>query len=69
MQNNGEARTRKDRHLDIKELWLQSEVRDGHIEVKHVPGETNPADLLTKQLPQKKLNQMMELVGMRPSES
>ena len=56
------------RHLDIKELWLQGEVRDGHIEVKHVPGETNPADLLTKQLPQKKLNQMMELVGMRPSE-
>ena len=33
-----------------------------------MPGETNPADLLTKQLPQKKLNQMMELVGMRPSE-
>jgi len=56
------------RHLDIKELWLQSEVRDGHIEVKHVPGDTNPADLLTKQLPAKKLDQMLELVGMRPCE-
>eukprot|EP00972_Heterocapsa_arctica_P030214 4450896-Heterocapsa_arctica.AAC.1 len=56
------------RHLDIKELWLQSEVREGHIEVQHVDGDTNPADILTKQLPFNKLAQLTELVGLRPGE-
>ena len=33
------------------DLWLQQQVREGLIEVSKVPGERNPADLMTKILP------------------
>ena len=36
------------RHLDIKDLWLQKEIRDGNVEVSKIPGTQNPADLMTK---------------------
>ena len=39
------------RHLEIRDLWLQQQVRDGLVEVSKVPGERNPADLMTKILP------------------
>ena len=38
----------KMRHLEIRDLWLQKEVSDGLLEVSKVPGELNPADLMTK---------------------
>ena len=36
------------RHLEIRDLWLQKEVRDGKVEVSKIRGEQNPADLMTK---------------------
>ena len=54
------------RHLDIKELWLQAEVREGRMTITHISGEGNPADLLTKNLPFKRLEQLTALVGLRP---
>ena len=36
------------RHLDTHTLWIQQAVRNKRIELKKVPGEANPADLLTK---------------------
>eukprot|EP00973_Karenia_brevis_P007032 954604-Karenia_brevis.AAC.1 len=36
------------RHLEIRDLWLQKEVADGKLLVEKVPGEENPADLMTK---------------------
>ena len=36
------------RHLEIRDLWLQQEVIKGNIEVRKIPGEDNPADLMTK---------------------
>ena len=36
------------RHLEIRDLWLQKEVRDGRVEVSKIPGDQNPADLMTK---------------------
>ena len=57
------------RHLAIKELWLQDEVRSGRIEVKHVKGLVNPADLMTKALPRKRLWELCELVGLQPMEA
>ena len=36
------------RHLEIRDLWLQKEIRDGRLEVSKIPGSRNPADLLTK---------------------
>ena len=38
------------RHLQIRDLWLQKEVRDGNVEVSKIPGTQNPADLMTKVL-------------------
>eukprot|EP00973_Karenia_brevis_P006480 881982-Karenia_brevis.AAC.1 len=38
------------RHLGIRDLWLQKEVYDGKLVVDKVPGESNPADLMTKVL-------------------
>jgi hypothetical protein len=38
----------KMRHLEIRDLWLQKEVSEGLLEVSKVPGEQNPADLMTK---------------------
>ena len=36
------------RHIEIRDLWLQKEVRDGRVELQKVPGDENPADLMTK---------------------
>ena len=36
------------RHLDIRDLWLQKEIREGKVEVVKIPGTQNPADLMTK---------------------
>ena len=38
----------KMRHLEIRDLWLQQEVREGKVEVYKVEGIENPADLMTK---------------------
>ena len=36
------------RHLETKWLWLQVEVPEGRIKLEKVPGDVNPADVLTK---------------------
>ena len=36
------------RHLDTHTLWVQQAVRTGRFQLRKVPGEQNPADLLTK---------------------
>ena len=36
------------RHLVIRDMWLQKEVRDGRVEVSKIPGGQSPADLMTK---------------------
>eukprot|EP00973_Karenia_brevis_P032658 4509312-Karenia_brevis.AAC.1 len=38
------------RHLEIRDLWLQKEIRDGKVEVEKVGGQENPAELMTKVL-------------------
>ena len=38
----------KMKHLEIRDLWLQKEVREGKVEVYKVDGTENPADLMTK---------------------
>ena len=38
----------KMRHLEIRDLWLQKEVREGKLRVVKVKGSENPADLMTK---------------------
>ena len=36
------------RHLEIRDLWLQKEIREGRVLVHKVLGTENPADLMTK---------------------
>ena len=36
------------RHIEVRELWLQEEVRSGKVVVRKVEGSKNPADLMTK---------------------
>ena len=55
----------KMRHLEIKDLWLQKEVRDGKVIVSKVRGDLNPADLMTKILRIKEIHQRLEGINIR----
>ena len=45
----------KMRHIEIRDLWLQREAREGRLLVSKVPGGENPADLMTKILTKKEI--------------
>ena len=47
----------KIRHIDVKELWLQQEVKDGRVKLFKVAGDANPADILTKYLDAKDIQE------------
>ena len=46
----------KMRHLEIRDLWLQKEIREGRVLVHKVLGTENPADLMTKILTVKEID-------------
>eukprot|EP00973_Karenia_brevis_P015925 2177891-Karenia_brevis.AAC.1 len=48
------------RHLEIRDLWLQKEVYDGKLVVHKIPGEENPADLMTKILINKDIDSRLK---------
>ena len=56
------------RHMDIKRLWLQEEVRAGRIIMDKIPTEANVADLMTKYVTKKRLEILLDLIALRPSE-
>ena len=49
----------KMRHMEVKWLWLQEEVRKGRVEVGKVRGDENPADLMTKYLSTKEVEERL----------
>ena len=49
------------RHLDIKELWLQDEMRSGRITISRITTEDNIADICTKNLPRRRLEQLVTM--------
>ena len=51
------------RHLQTRHLWLQSRVALGHLQLRAVAGEQNPADTLAKPLPGRKIREWSEHVG------
>eukprot|EP00973_Karenia_brevis_P073823 10261528-Karenia_brevis.AAC.1 len=51
------------RHLEIRDLWLQKEVYDGKLMVHKVPGEENPADLMTKILGNKDIDKRLSTMN------
>ena len=48
-----EGLPRRSRHIEIRLLWLQEQMKINKIKVKHRAGTENPADLFTKCLPTK----------------
>ena len=53
------------RHLAVKELRMQEEIKQGHVTIHHVPSAVNPADLLTKALPRPRFEQLSAMFGLR----
>lgn len=47
------------RHIEIRDLWLQKEVREGKLKVVKVLGVENPADLMTKILNVKEIEERL----------
>ncbi len=48
------------RHIEVRDLWLQEEVRMGKVKVLKIHGKENPADLMTKFL---KKSEVIERLG------
>lgn len=44
---SGQSRTK---HIDIRHKWITEQVQNKKIEVKHISGDDQPADILTKPL-------------------
>jgi len=52
------------RHIDVRQLWLQSEVQAKRVMVRKISTEQNPADVLTKAVTPQKLQQMLPRIGL-----
>eukprot|EP00919_Chromeraceae_sp_WS-2016_P030095 GHVR01071427.1.p1 GENE.GHVR01071427.1~~GHVR01071427.1.p1 ORF type:complete len:252 (+),score=48.31 GHVR01071427.1:994-1749(+) len=50
------------KHVEIKELWLQDEMRSGRITIGRVSTDNNIADLFTKHLPRRRLEQLIVMM-------
>ena len=55
----------KVRHLDVNVLWLQEQCARKLLPVSKVPGEDNPADLMTKHLVAPKIQKNIETLHMK----
>ena len=53
------------RHLDVEDLWVQSKVRDGHVDLVKVKGVDNPADILTKYVSSETLSRMLDILDLK----
>ena len=52
------------RHLEIRDLWLQREVREGRVIVEKISGVENPADLMTKILPMRDIEERLRRMNL-----
>ena len=54
------------RHLHVKNLYLQQEIREGRLVIHKVTSENNVADILTKHMTPKKFQDAARNLGVRP---
>ena len=54
----------KMRHMEVRWLWLQEEVRKGRVKVEKVWGKWNPADLMTKYLTAAEVEERSRRMGL-----
>ena len=55
--------TGKIKDLETKWLWLQAEVAEGRTKFEKVPGDVNPADVLTKYKSGKDIDKLLACMG------
>jgi hypothetical protein len=53
------------KHLQVRDLWLQDQLRDGRIEVRCVGTDVNPADLFTKVFAKPRHERLTAMLGIR----
>ena len=58
----------KVRHIDVNVLWLQEQCARKILPLQKVPGESNPADLMTKHLGLKNIKKDVEFMNMEYSQ-
>ena len=51
------------RHVRIEDLWIQERVEEGELGIGKVDGEWNPADMMTKGLPEAKMHRFMKMTN------
>ena len=54
----------KIQHLDVKDPWVQQNIRDRCVDLVNIVGNENPADVLRKYVAADLLNKMREHIGM-----
>ena len=54
----------KIRHIDVNVLWLQEQEVRGRVPLRKIDGTKNPADLMTKHLEVKKIEEHLERLGL-----
>ena len=56
---------RRSKHIDIRFHYIREVINKGSVEVFHIPGEDNPADMLTKNLGLVKHTKFREAYGLK----
>jgi hypothetical protein len=56
---------REKRHVRNRYNYIQQEIQDGLIELRHIESRANPADGFTKPLPIDGFDRFLELLGMK----
>ena len=56
---------RRSKHVDIRYHYIREVIARGIVEVTFIPGEDNPADLLTKNLGRVKFEKFRSMYGLR----
>ena len=52
------------KHIDIRHHYIHRQVESKFIDLYHIAGEENPADLFTKPLPVVKVEKFRTLIGL-----
>ena len=55
---------KRSKHIDIRFHYIRERITEGDIEVLHVPGTENPADILTKNLGFVKFSKFVPMLGL-----
>jgi hypothetical protein len=53
----------KARHIRVRELWLQQQLREGTLTINYIPSVSNPADIFTKVLPKPRFELLRARLG------